>query len=218
LKAWLRCYQKEYDLFEWRNPIEKVEAPQRPKEKLDLVGLEDLRKLLDTCISGTFTGDRDEALIRSYVDTGARARELLGVNIGDVDFASRGMVVLGKGNKTRIVHFGRKTMRALRRYLRHRPSAKAGDPLWVIELGTRLTYSSVRDLVTDRSITAEIKRPKIHAFRRTFAITSLRRSMSLAALKKLMGHKDLNVTMRYLKLEDGDLGDAHDLASPADLL
>jgi integrase len=42
----------------------------------------------------------------------------------------------------------------------------------------------------------------LHGFRRTYATTLLRNGVDLATVQKLMGHKDLASTMRYLRAVD----------------
>lgn len=44
-----------------------------------------------------------------------------------------------------------------------------------------------------------------HMFRRTFALESLRSGMNVFILQRLMGHKDLQVLLRYLALVENDL-------------
>jgi integrase/recombinase XerD len=50
----------------------------------------------------------------------------------------------------------------------------------------------------------------MHAFRRAFAVNSLRNGMDVVTLQRLMGHADLSVIDRYLALLDEDLQRAHD--------
>ena len=45
--------------------------------------------------------DRDRALLESYVSSGARASELLGVTLDDVDWAGQLLYVVSKGSRLR---------------------------------------------------------------------------------------------------------------------
>jgi len=55
------------------------------------------------------------------LDTGARAKEFLNINLEDVDMATGAVMIRqGKGRKPRMVFLERKTIRAIRGYLRYR--------------------------------------------------------------------------------------------------
>ena len=71
------------------------------------------------------TGRRDEALIRCFIDTGARRAEILGLTPEALDLDGGSLRVTGKGSRTRLVAIGAQTARALDRYLR----ARARHPL-----------------------------------------------------------------------------------------
>jgi integrase/recombinase XerC len=60
---------------------------------------------------------RDRALIEVFYSTGCRLAEVAGMRLADIDFGSRTIRVLGKGNKERIVLFGRPANEALLAYL-----------------------------------------------------------------------------------------------------
>src|SRR5699024_3746061 len=77
--------------------IHKVKTPNNIKEKYSD---EELEKLRDNC-----TEIRDLALIDLLASTGMRVGELVRLNRDDIDFEERECVVLGKGNKERIVYF-----------------------------------------------------------------------------------------------------------------
>lgn len=65
---------------------------------------------------------------------------------------------------------------------------------------------------------AEVAPPACHAFRRAFAINCLRAGMNIYTLKELMGHEDLQVLQRYLKVTDIDTESAHRQFAPVDNL
>ena len=67
---------------------------------------------------------RDHALLELLYATGVRVSELCGLDVADVDFARRVVVVLGKGGKERTVPFGEPAERAVREWLTR------GDPRW----------------------------------------------------------------------------------------
>ena len=101
--------------------------------------IEEINSLLKTC-AGNYSGVRDKAMMLGLLDTGARAKEFLHINLEDVDLATGAVMIRqGKGRKPRMVFLGRKTIRAIRGYLRHRHDNNPA--LWVSTHGERMTYS-----------------------------------------------------------------------------
>jgi site-specific recombinase XerD len=219
LKTFLRWVEAEYEPPGWRNPIDKVRPPKLPQEPLQPIPLEHLQAMLRVCERRTFTGDRDRAILLALLDTGCRAGEFLALNLGDVDLDTGAILVRwGKGRKARTVFLGAKTRREVARYLRHRAGAGPDAPLWVTVDGRRLTYWGLRGMLHRRARAAGVPAPSPHAFRRTFALLSLRAGMDVHSLRRLMGHADIDILKRYLAQTEGDLRAAHDKAGPVDNL
>jgi len=218
LRAFLRWYEDETEPDDWRNPIKKVKAPKVSKEPLNPVEFDTVDKLMDTCVPGTFVGDRDAAILLVLLYTGLRASELLAVNLDEVNQA-RGEIFIrkGKGAKPRTVYLGKKSRKALRRYLKHRRDKCRS--LWVTHPrygSERLTYSGLRSMLNRRAGLAGVEPPTAHDFRRAFAVAMLRNGVDLYTLATLMGHADIASLQPYLKLVASDAEAAHRRASPVD--
>jgi len=199
----------------WKNPIRKVKAPKLPMEPIDPIELEDIQTLLKSC-SNNYSGVRDKAMMLGLLDTGARAKEFLDLNLEDIDLATGAvMIKQGKGRKPRLVFLGRKTIRSIRVYLRSR---RDNNPaLWISIHGDRMTYAALRCLLRRRAELVGLKDiPTPHDFRRAFALIMLRNGVDIFALQKLMGHSDLQVLRRYLAQTDQDIQAAHLRGSPVD--
>lgn len=215
LKTFLRWYDLEAEPEDWRNPITKVRAPKIAEEPLEPIKAKDVGAMLDTCES-SFLGRRDRAIILMLLDTGLRARELLSIQLKDINLVTGNILLRrGKGNKPRIVFIGKKTKKSIRAYLLERNDSL--EDLWVTNnCKNPLSYGGLRAVLNRRAILAEIDAPRAHDFRRAFAITMLRNGVDLVTLARLMGHTNLKVLQRYLKQLPGDLQDAHRRASPVD--
>jgi integrase/recombinase XerD len=151
------------------------------------------------------------------LDTGCRAREFLGINLGDVNQATGEILVRqSKSQRPRHVYLGQTARKALRRYLRHRQDAHPA--LWLSREGGRMGYSSLRDMVVRRAAEAGVPQPPLHAFRRAFALNYLRNGGDIFTLARLLGHKGIDVLKRYLAHTDTDAQIAHGKYSPVDRL
>jgi integrase/recombinase XerD len=218
LRAFLNWYENEAEPVHWANPIRKVKAPRVPPERLEPVSNETIARMIRACIPNTFSGDRDKAIILCLLDTGMRACEFTGLDLGDVDIA-HGQIVIrkGKGSKPRMVFLGRHTLHYLRKYLRRRtddcPAVWVTHPRFHSE---RLSYDGLRSILHRRSLEAKVEEPTPHSFRRAFALAMLRNGTDLYTLAKLMGHEGITMLQRYLKQTSQDTEAAHRRASPVD--
>lgn len=217
LRTFLLWWHAEVELTNWKNPFSKVPAPRLDAPILAPIPIQDLKALLKTC-ENDFFGKRDRAMLLALLDCGARAGEFLSLDISDVQspLLSAALLKKTKSRKARWVFFGQKTRKALRKYLQSR---KDDCPaLWVSQLGTRLTYAGMRQVLRRRANRAGIAFASAHAFRRAFALAMLREGVSIYELQRLMGHADLQVLERYLDFEHADLEKAHRLHGPVDNL
>ena len=217
LRAFLYFYESEIEPAGWKNPIRKVKAPRLPQEPVKPVSLEDVREMIDVCPRRSFTGDRDRAILKGLLDTGARAAEFVAMNLEDVDNTSGGILIRqGKGRKPRIVFLGKESRHALRSYLKYRNDYSLA--LWVTDEGERLTYSGLRQILRRRAALAGVPVPSCHDFRRAFALAMLRNGVDIFTLQKLMGHSDISILRKYLCQTDQDVREAHQRSSPVDHL
>jgi integrase/recombinase XerD len=199
---------------EWleKNPMQNVKMPKLPKEILPALSKAEVQKLLDAA-----DNKRDYALILFLLDTGIRALELVNLDGRDIDLRS-GVVMIrqGKGQKDRTTYIGARATKALIRYYRAvlHGTPEPNDPVWVSigirNSGQRLTYEGLRMTIRRLAANAGVKRATPHTFRRTFALWSLRSGMSIYHLRRIMGHEDLQILLRYLDVEESDLKSAHE--------
>jgi site-specific recombinase XerD len=115
IRAFFLWYEDEVEPEGWCNPIRKVKAPRVPVEPLEPVSFETVAQMVKACKRGSFTGDRDAAILFCLLDTGARANEFLSVNIEDVNQA-RGDILIrqGKGHKPCTFYIGMQSKRAIK--------------------------------------------------------------------------------------------------------
>ncbi len=170
------------------------------------------------------TASRDMAIILLLVDVGLRNAELRDLTMNDVDWKNNRVIVRqGKGDKMRILTFGNETRRALRRYLQDR-SAEAeqyGDYLFVNMLryrGHKMNSAGLTKMIRRIGNVAGVKNATVHRFRHTAAIKRLQAGMDAFQVKEMMGHSQMETTMRYVRIAQVDLQDAMKRTSPVDNL
>jgi site-specific recombinase XerD len=182
------------------SPMEKVRPPKVPDTPVPLVTEDDLTKLRKAC-EGTAPFDlRDMAIIRLLFDSGLRRSELAGLSVDDIDLDHYEVVVLGKGERPRIVPFGVKTGKALDNYLRKgRTKHPLARKTRAAFLGTRgpVTGAGVAQILKKRCTQAGIETINPHRLRHCFADAWLRDGGSEGDLMRLAGWKTRQMVDRY---------------------
>jgi len=159
---------------------------------------------------------RGRAILELLYATGIRCSELVGLDVAEVDRASRMIRVLGKGRKERIVPFGGRAGDAIDAYLPLRNQARPRtDALFVNAQGRRLSDRSVRLLVRQRTqAVALARRVSPHTLRHSFATHLLERGADLRAIQELLGHASLSTTQRYTHVNTRHLLEIYNKSHP----
>ena len=229
LTVFWKWVSKEYGI---KNPflVSPIKSYTKPIQPLKG---EEIEKLLLACRqsrkepknqqaynSKRSTYKRDKAILLILLDTGIRVSELCDISIDDVNLESGRIFVTGKGNKSRFVFLGKISRQAIwsyvaERFPNHEPPKD--EPLFVERYGMyRLTRQGVLQLVRRLGTKAGIKGVHPHRFRHTFAVEFLRNGGNVFELQQLLGHSDLEMSRRYVKLAQVDLETSARRASPAD--
>lgn len=188
------------------NPAASVPFPKIEKTLPTVLSEDDVALLMDQPDCSTPEGLRDRALLELLYSTGMRLSELIGLNWRDVNTVDETIKVLGKGNKHRIVPYGRKARTALQEYARVRPyivvapykDQTGGEAVFITKRGNRLAPKTVNTLVK-RYIAkvSEISKKSPHVLRHSFATHLLDRGADLRAVQQLLGHESLSTTQVY---------------------
>jgi integrase/recombinase XerC len=181
--------------------------------------------LLDAPDRKESLGLRDRAIMELLYSTGIRVSELAGLDLDDLDFVDSMLRVVGKGNKERIVPFGRAADEAVQAYLPHRDqlilarAARGHEPerqaLFLNNRGTRLTVRSVERMIREYGQRAGIQVTVTpHALRHSFATHLLEMGADLRVVQELLGHVSLSTTQKYTHVNMDHLTRVYDTAHP----
>jgi integrase/recombinase XerD len=150
---------------------------------------------------------RMNAIVHLLHRSGCRISELLALNIDDVDLSEYKFQVVGKGNKQRYCYFSSDAASVLSQYIKYERHTNinalftAQQP--VTKNTSRISYRTVheywRELI---SIYPELVGVRIHDLRHTFA-TERVGLMGIEELRALMGHENIQTTLRYQKVTSG---------------
>lgn len=141
------------------------------------------------------------ALYYILAHSGLRISELLDLLVRDVDLSSgRLRISAGKGNKDRIVYLTKTATDALQLYLQSVPNTP--NDLFFSIHERPLTYSTAYKRLRAFACSAGVPDVSPLSLRHTYATTLLNNGMTITALRKLMGHENLNTTLIYARLAD----------------
>lgn len=156
------------------NPMAGVDAPRTKPKRVEVFTDDELRALLATCKGRGFTERRDTAILRVFIDVGARREEVAAIEVGDVDLDSivPTLALTGKGGKQRRVHLGSNAAEALGLYLRVRRQHKDArlKALWLTDPTQHrgaLGYSGLGTMLKRRGADAGVEGVHPHRFRHT---------------------------------------------------
>jgi site-specific recombinase XerD len=94
------------------SPARLIQSPRVSRKLPRWISVDDMQRLLAVTDS-----PRDRALVEFMWSTGCRIAEVVGARVENMDWAGRTIKVRGKGDKERIVPFGRRAAISLRKYL-----------------------------------------------------------------------------------------------------
>ena len=190
------------------SPMAKMRPPKLPEEAPDVLREAELKALLDACARDkTFAGRRDEAILRCFMDTGARLSEIADLRYNPTDPVANDAdldqgvlrIVMGKGRRERTVPVGRRTIKALDVYDRLRSKHPHADLPWLwLGLKGRLTGSGVSQMVRERGKQAGLGdgiHP--HQLRHSYAHSMLAAGMQETDLMRLAGWRSRTMLQRY---------------------
>ncbi len=223
LRTFFRFLQRQ-GLIE-TDPVNGVATPRLGHHIPAFLTVDEVFALLEAPVASDTFWQRDRALFEMLYATGMRVSELVGCNLADVDLAGEMVRVRGKGNKERIVPFGRATHDALEHYFPQRQAlslarvqrgrAPEAAAVFLNGQGSRLSVRSVERLIQVYALRAGIVTTVTpHALRHSFATHLLEMGADLRVVQELLGHVSLSTTQKYTHLNVDHLSRVYDQAHP----
>lgn len=188
-------YQNDY-INKKDYPLTKVSYPKIEKKLPKFIYYNDLLEIINES-SRDKDGVRDRLIIEMLYATGVRVSELVNIKISDIDFNNRRIIVLGKGNKERIVYYGEYAEEVLKKYL-NTHERKKHNYLFVNSKGDKITDRGVRYIIDNIMSKLSVKTHVTpHVLRHTFATDMLNNGCDIKVVQELLGHSSLKATEIY---------------------
>ena len=137
------------------------------------------------------------AVIELLLQTGIRIGELAALRIPDIEKDKIRIRPVEK-HEERSVPLNKRAKEALDRYLEVRPKSQT-DHLFITKSGKPFLIRNIRTAIERYLRMCEIKNVKVNDLRHTFVAHHLKHGVSLVLISKMLGHKRLSTTERYLE-------------------
>jgi integrase/recombinase XerD len=197
-----------------RDPSERLETPKRWRTLPEVLGVDEVEKLLAAPSLDEPLAFRDRAMLELAYGAGLRVSEWISLSVRDVMLKDHLIRVFGKGAKERLVPIGRKAIGATAIYLRElRPSLEKGEGKGVLFLNARgqpLSRMGAWKILRKYVKLAGIKKPvSPHTLRHSFATHLLEGGADLRAVQEMLGHVDIATTQIYTHINREYLRSVH---------
>jgi site-specific recombinase XerD len=193
------------------NPSEKLSHPKFEIKPPRVLSELEYRALRDVSRVDT----RLYTIIEVLLQTGIRIGELAALTQEDIKSSNDSKIpylyIKAQGSHpARKVPLNQSAAKAISEYQKIRPESE-DETLFITKNGKPLLVRNIRTTIDKAFEKASIKNAKVNDLRNTFIAHHLANGMSLVTVSKLVGHKRLSTTEKYLNLvnnkqEDQDKG------------
>lgn len=187
-----------------KSPVRRIHKVKSGSVVKNTFTDEELERIRDNC-----DNIRDLAMIDLLTSTGMRVGELVNLNRGDVDLIQRECIVLGKGDKQRVVYFDARTKLHLEEYLSERTDSNESLFVSLNKPHSRLSIGGIESRIKSIGIRSSLDDVHPHKFRRTMATQAIDKGMPIEQVQKLLGHVRIDTTLQYAMVNQSNVKISH---------
>ncbi len=177
------------------DPAIDIEHPKYEVKPPRILSKIEYRALRDACR----TDIRTYAIVELFLQTGIRIGELATLTTEDVKETEL-HIAAQEGHLERNVPLNKAAKEAVKRYLEIRGTNGVNKSLFITKTGKPLLIRNIRTAIDRYFRIAGIEGAKVNDLRHTFIAHHLMAGTSITTLSKLVGHKRLSTTEKYLEL------------------
>lgn len=192
------------------NPAELLETPRLGLHLPEVLTVGEIDSMIAAIDCSKEECRRDRAMMEVLYGCGLRVSEMTGLEISRTYLDDGFLVVLGKGDKERMVPMSETSVEEVREWLkdRSRMKVKPGDEniLFLNRRGGRLTRQRAFQIVKGLAEAAGIRKSiSPHTLRHSFATHLLEGGANLRAIQQMLGHESIATTQIYIHLDASTL-------------
>jgi integrase/recombinase XerC len=171
----------------------------------------EIRRLVTSVDLNSVNGYRDYAILQLFLQCGLRLGELIRLSMNDVTIGKKKGKIKIRDEKTqaqRMVPLNASARRALANHLDRRGEMAGDAPLFVSTRGTRISSKTVQYLVKKYLCAAGRADLSVGDLRHHFALKLYEKRKSLPIVQRVLGHRHLATTSRYIKPSQHEIATA----------
>lgn len=215
LKSYFKFLQNKYNIK--NNFIKNIKSPKKDKSLPDMIYKDELKKILSYIPTGKFCY-RNKAIISLLYSSGVRVSELCKISLDSINLEDRYLIVIGKGNKTRVCPFSISCKKDLEDYIyfeRNSLAKSENDYFFINKYGDKITTRSIENIINKISLDL-LGNTKLHPhiFRHTYATSLINNGADLRIVQELLGHSSLSTTQIYTHLAKEEINKIYKVSHP----
>lgn len=193
-----------------QNPTLMLETPHVGRKLPEVLTVDEINRMVDAIDMTKAEGQRNRAIIETLYGCGLRVSELCELELDNINFTDGILMVIGKGNKQRLVPMSQTSIDEIGLWLEDRAKLdiKRGEEakLFLNRRGRRLSRVMIFYIVRDLAALAGVQKPiSPHTLRHSFATHLLEGGANLRAIQQMLGHESIATTELYLHLDKSHL-------------
>jgi integrase/recombinase XerD len=189
------------------DPTALLEAPRLARSLPDTLNIEEINELIGAIDASRADGMRNKAILEVLYGCGLRVTELINLRISNIHWDSAFIIIIGKGNKERIVPIGSVALKYLQIYIEesrvHIPVKEAfQDYVFLNRNGKNLSRIYIFTMIKALADRIGLKKSiSPHTFRHSFATHLIEGGADLRAVQEMLGHSSITTTEIYTHLD-----------------
>lgn len=204
-------------------PTDGIEEPKTPNQFPYVLDEDQVKKLVEVTEDrlDRWSGIRNRTLVLLMLDVGLRSEEVRTVQLSNLNINDRSLKVHGKGGKDRKVYFGQNSQEWLKHWEKVRSDIDANvntDTIFIDLNGHQIKQRNLNRIITRLQKRAGLEDAKVspHVLRHTAATLAVKNGLDVHSLQEMMGHSQLQTSMRYVHMTGKRLKEATEDTSPMD--
>lgn len=189
------------------DPTELLDMPRIGKKLPAVLSQIEIEKIIDAIDLSDPLGERNKAIVETLYGCGLRVSELTSMKLTDLYLDDGYIIILGKGNKQRLVPISQRIIKQIllyRQNVRNHLNIKPGHEniLFLNHYGRKLTRAMIFEIVKRLARAAGItKNISPHTFRHSFATHLVENGADLRAVQDMLGHAVITTTEIYTHID-----------------
>lgn len=201
-----------------KNPVEGISLMRVDEDTFEPLTDEEIERLLGSPNTREYAQFRDLVIMYLMLDTGMRISEICNLELQDIDFKTRAIILpahKNKNRKPRIMPLSNHVVKLLLELVTENKAHFDTNYVFLSNYGTQYNPNSFRRRLLIYKEKAGIeKRVSPHLFRHMFCRNYILNGGDIFTLQRIAGHADISTTRKYVQMDDKAIKAQHAQFSP----